>query len=241
MRRIAILVASISALACAAAPPPAGRWEGRVHIPGRDLTLVVDLAQDAAGAWIGSMVIPGFDVKGAPLGHLKVNASTVAFDAGNALGVAPDGPATFTAHLDGREVMQGELRQGGNTAAFTLRRAGEAQVELPPRSTAVAREVEGKWVGEYEFGGYPRHVTVDIANHGASPATAEFVVVGKRETRLPIDLVAEDDGVLRIECSTYQIVFEGRIHDDTHRIDGTFVQGPYEVPLVLRRPQGSAS
>ena len=212
-----------------------------MQIPGRDLPLVVDLAQDASGAWIGSMVIPGFDIKGAPLGHVKVSDNEVTFDAGSALGAPPDGPATFAARLDSRGGMQGELRQGGNAAPFALKLAGKAQVELPPRSTAVGREVEGKWVGQYEFGGYPRHVTVDIANHGASPATAEFVVVGKRETRLPIDLVAEDDGVLRIECSAYQITFEGRIHNDTHRIDGTFVQGPYEVPLVLRRAQRSAS
>lgn len=241
MRSIVVLAASISALACAAAPPPTGRWEGRAQIPGPDVTLVVDLAQDASGAWIGSMIIPGFGIKGAPLEHLTVSGSEVAFDAGNALGAPPDGPATFAAHLDGHGGMRGEMHQAGNTAPFTLKLAGQAQVELPPRSTAVGREVEGKWVGRYEFGGYPRDVKVDITNHGASAATAEFVVVGKKTTKLPIDLVAEDDDVLRIECSAYQITFEGRIHRETGRIEGSFVQGPFEVPLILHRPERSAS
>ncbi len=115
---------------------------------------MVDLARDGSGAWVGSMIIPGFDVKGAPLGHVKVSDDDVAFDAGEALGIAPDGPATFAARLDGAGAMKGEMKQGGNVAPFTLKRVGQAQVELAPKSTAVARETEGRWIGEYVFAGY---------------------------------------------------------------------------------------
>jgi hypothetical protein len=131
--------------------------------------------------------------------------------------------------------MAGEMKQGGNVAPFTLKRVGQAQVELAPKSTAVARETEGRWIGEYVFAGYPRHVTVDIANHGASAATVEFVVVGRATTKLPIDFVAEEDGLLRIESRAYRITYEGRVLKDERRIDGTFMQGSIEIPLILRR------
>ncbi len=236
MRRIVILLlASLAALPCAAAQEVAGRWTGRAQIPGRDLALVIDLAKDPAGAWIGSMTMPGFDVKGASLGNIKVGNDAVSFDAGDTLGAPPDGPATFTAHFDKQGAMAGELRQGGNVAPFALKRMGDAQVELPPHSTSVPRDVEGRWTGEYEMGGYPRHVTVDFANHGASAATVEFVVVGKATTKVPIDFVSEEEGLMRLESHALRITFEGRIRNDEGRIVGTFELGSMAVPLVLRR------
>ncbi|HEX7560228.1 MAG TPA: hypothetical protein VF386_13585 [Usitatibacter sp.] len=241
MRRLFIvLLASTAALSCEAAQDAAGRWSGRVRIPGREAALVIDLAKDAAGAWIGSMIVPGFDVTGAPLGNIKVGEGDVAFDAGDAFGAVSDGPAAFTARLEGRDSMSGQMRQGGNVAPFALKRVGEAQVQLPARSTPVAREIEGRWIGEYEMGGYPRHVTVDLVNHSASAASVDFVVVGKATTQVPIDFVSEEEGLLRLESRAYRINFEGRIHKGEGRIAGTFAQGSIEVPLVLRREGGKS-
>jgi hypothetical protein len=239
MRRIILpLAASMVALSSAAADL-AGRWAGTIFIPGRDVPLVVDLATDPSGAWAGSMIVPGFDVKGAPLAHIKVTGNDLAFDAGETLGVAPNN-ATFTARLDEARAITGEFRQGGNTAPFTLKRAGEAQVELVRRSTAVGRGTEGRWVGEYEMNGYPRHVTLDIANRAGAAASVELVIVGKATTKVPVDFVAEDEGMLRIESSAYRITFEGRMQATEGRIVGTLENGPFERPLTFRR-EGKAS
>ena len=64
--------------------------------------------------------------------------------------------------------------------------------------------------------------------------------VGKATTKLPIDFVSEEEGLLRIECHPYRINFEGRIHKGEGRIAGTFAQGAIEVPLVLRREGGKS-
>jgi hypothetical protein len=232
------LLAVAAAPLCDAAQVQAGRWTGRAHLPGREVPLVVDIAEDAAGAWIGSIIIPGFDVKGAPLDHLKVAGESVSFDIGDTLSRPPDGPATFTAKLNAKGVLAGEMKQGGNAAPFELARAGAAQVEAPRRSTALAKELEGRWIGEYELGGYARHVTMDITGAGAAPPAIDFVVVGKQTTKLPIDFVAEEEGLVRIECNAYRIHFEGRVHGG--RIEGTLEQaGFFEVPLVLHRAEKS--
>lgn len=196
--------------------------------------MVVDLARDASGAWTGSLTLPGLNVKGAPLTNIETKVDEVRFDSPEALAGRPPEPARFTARTDGSGVLVGELRQAGNVAPFVLRRAGPAQVEGAKRSTAVPRGVEGRWVGRYELGGYPRSVTVDIANDGGAMPNVDFVIVGKATTKLPIDFVAEREGTLRIESAPYGITFEGRIRDG--RIDGTFEQGPFELPLTLRRP-----
>jgi hypothetical protein len=212
-----------------------GRWTGSAAVPGRDLPIVIDLARDAAGGWTGSLIVPGFDVKGAPLDHLVVQGDEARFDAGDALGAAPFGPATFVTRLaaDGR--LRGELSQAGNVAALSLARTGDAQVETPRKSTPVASTTEGRWVGKFELGGYPREVTIDIANRGSAAPEVHFVVVGRASTRLPVDFVAEEDGLLRIESRAYRLAFEGRVH--AGRIDGTVEVGPQEIPLQLRRPE----
>jgi hypothetical protein len=236
---LAFLVA-LAVTAGAAGQGPAGRWEGQSQIPGRSLPLVVDLAQEGASAWVGSIIIPGLGIKGAPLSNVVVTDSSVAFDVANALGAPPYGPATFKATLAG-DKMTGEMRQAGNVAKFSLAKVGLPQVESPPRSTPVARALEAQWTGEFELGGYPRHVTMTLENHAAAGATAKLLIVGKQTTDLPVDFVLQDGNLLRIESSPNQIAFEGRVDDESREIKGTFELGALELPLTLRRRVGGAT
>jgi hypothetical protein len=236
---LAFLLA-LPAIGGAAGQPPTGRWEGTAQIPGRDLRLIIDLARNSGDAWSGSMIIPGFGVKGAPLTNIVVGDSSVAFELANALGAPPYGPATFKAALAG-ERMTGEMRQAGNTTKFALTRVGPSQVESPPRSTPIARELEAQWEGEFELGGYPRHVTVTLENHAGGGATAKLIIVGKQTNNIPVDLVMQEGNSLRIESSPNQVAFEGRVDGERREIRGTFELGPFELPLTLRRGAGGAS
>jgi hypothetical protein len=91
------------------------------------------------------------------------------------------------------------------------------------------------------LGGAPRDVAITVANHAGAPATATFVVVGKRTTDLPVDLVVEEGEFLRIESSANRVTFEGRYVDARDEIDGSIEVGPLEIPVVLRRKPRSAS
>lgn len=228
------LLACLPLLASGAAPPPEGRWEGRVEIPGSELPLFVDLAPGSTGGWAGSIVIPGVGVKGSSLTNIVVNGDDVSFELGKVLGTPGHGPAGFKGRLTGSDRMGGEMRQAGNVARFTLAKIGPAQVESSPRSTPVAKDLEARWSGEYEQGGYPRQVTITLENRGDS-ATAKFVIVGKMTNDLPVDLVIQQGNVLRVESQTTQVFFEGRIASDAGEIRGSIEVGPVELPLVLRR------
>jgi len=221
--------------AIASGVTPEGRWEGQAQIPGRELRLVVDLGETSAGVWAGSIIVPGLGIKGAALANVAVKGRDVTFDVADALGDAKVRPPSFRAQLQADNTMAGEMRQGGNIAPFSLARSGTAQVEKPPRSTPVSAAIEGKWSGEYELGGYPRHVTITVENHKDAGATAEFVIVGKQTNRLPVDLVVEDGSFLRIESQATRINFEGRLDRDRAEISGVLDLGALELPLVLRR------
>lgn len=226
-----------SALLCQAAESAAGRWEGPAQIPGGELRLIVDLSEESGKGWTGSIIIPGLGVKGAPLVDLHVKSSDLAFSIKGALGNERAGQAEIRAHLTADGHLAGDFKQGGNTAPFVLENTGPAQVELPPRNTAVSKELEGEWKGEYELSGYARHVTMKFSNRGADGTGVEFVIVGKKTNNVPVTLVTQEGDFLSLKSDEFGITYEGRFRKEAGEINGTFTQGPYELPLVMRRAQ----
>lgn len=233
MRRAALLaLASLAALDIAAASPE-GRWTGQAQLPDRKLPLVVDLAPGASGAWTGSLTIPGQNIKGAELSNIALDGNRIAFAAAAVLNPPTGGDGVaFKARIEGAAIV-GEIRQAGNVAPFRLERTGAAQVDQAARSTPVANSTQGRWVGEFELGGYPRHVTLDIVNEGSAMPKVDFVVVGKQTTKVPVDFVAEEEGILRIESRPYGMTVEARVAGD--RIEGMLEVGSQEIPFLLRR------
>ena len=125
--------------------------------------------------------------------------------------------------------------QGGNTAPLVLEKTGPAEVDFPPKNTSVSKQLEGEWKGEYELNGYPRHVTMKFANHGEEGAGVEFVIVGRRTNNVPVSLLTQEGDFLSLKSDEFGLTYEGRFVSGTNEIKGTFVQGPFELPLVMRR------
>jgi hypothetical protein len=229
-----ILFASV-ALSRADETGAAGRWEGTVQIPGRDLRLIVDLSREQGKDWIGSIIVPGCDVKGAELVDLHLRGDDLGFSINGALGNDRSGKAELRAHLTSDDHLAGNFNQGGHSAPFVLEKTGPAQVELPLKSTAVAKELEGEWKGDYEMMGYPRHATMKFANRGAESAAIEFTIVGKKVNNVPVSLVTQDEDFITVKSEEFGITFEGRFNKVAGEIKGTVSQGPLEAPLILRR------
>ena len=112
-----------------------------------------------------------------------------------------------------------------------------ALVSLYVPFAGAADSIAGTWRGRYELGGYPRDVTLTLS--AGAPGSADLVIVGKRTTQVPIDRYAESENFVTVESVAYGITIEGRWRTPDGAIRGTFVQGPFEVPLVLRRGAGS--
>jgi hypothetical protein len=233
--RVAFILLLASALISRADENAAGRWEGTVQIPGRQLTLIVDLAAESGGGggWQGSITIPGLDLKGAPLTDIGLNGRDIAFSIKSALADQHTGPAKFNARFVGDGKLAGDFVQAGNTAPFALEKTGPPQVEIPLRSTAIAKEIEGEWKGGYELQGYPRKVTIKLQNRGPEGATAEFVIVGRKENKLPVDRVVQQGEFVTVDSHETGLSFEGRARKG--EIQGTISQGPLEIPVTLRR------
>lgn len=217
----------------------AGRWEGSLRLPGEDVRIIIDLDRVGAAHWVGSVILPSLNVKGAPVEVLQ-QGSRVRLTIPTVFGGPPDGPATIDSSLQSARTLSGTFSQGGNRAPFSLHRTGQAQVELPPSSTPIDVALEGTWRGDYEMGGYPRHVTLELVNHPGAAATAEFGILGKQPHSLSVHLIREDEGLLRIESQEFGgIAFEGRLRQPDE-LQGTIEQGAAEAPIVLRHSTAGA-
>ena len=194
VRLIAIFMVAV-ALSCRAEDMISGRWEGNARIPGDELTVVVDLAQDS-GVWVGSTIIPGLGVNCTPLTDIKVEPPDVSFSVKGPLGIQlnlrllPPPPNT----------LAGNFEQAGNRAPATLQKTGPPQLEYTARSTPVAKELEGGWKGDYEMLGYTRHVSIKFANHPGG-ATADFVIVGRKHN-VPVDLITQKGDLITLSLKT---------------------------------------
>ena len=224
VRLIAILIVA-AALPCRAEEVISGRWEGSAQIPDNVLNLIVDLSQEN-GAWVGSIIIPGLGLKGAPLTDIKVQSPDVNFAVKGALGIQ------LKLRLDANNKLAGNFEQAGNRAPATLQKTGPPQVEYPPRSTPVAKELEGEWKGDYDMLGYTRHVSIKFANH-PDGAIADFVIVGRKHNVLPVDLVTQEGDLVTVDSHEMGFSFEGRLRNG--RLTGAIQQGAIETPLELAR------
>jgi hypothetical protein len=208
----------------------AGRWEGTIQIPGSEMVVVIDLAPDAKGAWTGSAIFPGLGVKGAPLAELSVKDSDVAFGVKGALS-----DPKFKAHIDATGNMVGQFEQGGNSAPFTLHKSGTPQVEPQPHSTAVSKALEGEWQGDFQLPGRTLHAKITLTNQPGAAATAKFIVIGKKENDLPVELVMQEDDLLTVDARAAGLVYQGWYRKETNEISGSLQIGPMDTPLVLHR------
>lgn len=230
--KIVFIVLFACATFARAAENPAGRWEGKIQVLEEELILVVDLAQDNAGAWTGSITLPGLNIKGATLTEIAVTGSELNLAIKSALSSQSAGPAKLAGHLAG-DTWTGNFLQGGNSAPFSLHKAGTAQVEEVVHSSAISHELEGEWKGEYELFGYKRSVSLKLSNRGKNSGTADFVVVGKRVNNLPVDLVTQEGNFLTVESHETGLSFEGKFLKESNELAGVIIQGGIEAPLVL--------
>jgi hypothetical protein len=224
----------------AAASDPAGRWEGVAQIPGAPMRMVVDIDRDAARHWIGSVIVPGYGVKGAPISAVQSGDTGVRLDLAAAFRSPPGSAVEARLDWGADGMLVGALMQGGHSAPLVLRRTGAAQVDLPVPGTPVSAALEGTWVGRYELDGYPRELTLKLANGADGKASGELVIVGRRTSTLAVDHVRQGSEFITLRASGVDLRIEGRWSASDGSIRGQMLQGPFEAPLVLRKTASAA-
>jgi len=147
----ALLHSTAPSLLAQTAADPSGHWEGTIKAAGTDVQVEIDLAKNSKGELAGTFGQPAQHLKGLPLAGFSVNGTAVAFQI---KGSTP-GDRAFkgTLSADGTTISGDFSSSQVGTVPFKLTRTGDARIEATPASAAIAKELEGNWIGTLEVNG----------------------------------------------------------------------------------------
>jgi hypothetical protein len=209
-------------------PSVAGHWTGAIDLPNGPLAVEIDLKPDTPPAWIGAISIAAQNLKGYPLGRVEVAGTSVTLTIANVPG---DPTFTGTLSADGQTIT-GNFTQGPGSMPFKLTRAGDAVFAPPTKSTAIAKDVEGRWSGTLQTPGPALRLTMTLAN-GPDGATGTMVSVDQGGVEIKIASIVQAGARVTLELPTVAGTFDGELKDG--RLVGTWTQGPAKMPLEFTR------
>lgn len=221
---VSLFAGSIASLEAQVAADPSGHWEGSVQGMAR---FEVDFARNAKGELTGTVSLPDEGVRGLPLIHLSIEDGTIAFYARGdqrLQGVFSD---------DGKSVS-GDYSIEGFSIPFTMTRTGEAKVEPLPRSTAVTRDLEGRWNGTLNAGTGSLRLLLTLSNQPDGSAIGTLVNLDQGGLTLPL-VITQRGSNLSLEVKAVSGTYSGSLNADGTELVGQFSQGPASLPLTFRR------
>jgi hypothetical protein len=212
-----------------------GHYEGTLSTPGGDMKMAVDIAKNSGGAWTGSMAMnPG------PSGILLESISVNGDQVGWTLNI-PGQPKFAGTWSKEASTIKGKLSApNGNEVPVELKRTAEAKVDLPPPSTPVATEIQGKWVGAITApNGQTLRLEIDLANAGGKGG-ALVTSVDQNNVKIPANSFTQTGKDIAMELRGVGAKITGKVNADNTAIDATVNQGGADMPLKLTRPAPAA-
>lgn len=230
--RMKCTVAGLAWLTCAGAlsaqSDMRGHWSGSITMPQGSLGMEVDLDKTASG-WIGSISIPMQGISGIPLEQISFANRQGSFH----LKGAPGDPSfSGTLSADGK-TLDGNFSSGPTSLPLKLTLTGEAKVEVPKASSAVAATFVGSWEGTIPSGPGLR-VVVTIAN-GKDGAEAKMVSVDQGNAQIPVTSITQSGSKLSLKVNLVGGGYEGEINAAGTELTGTWTQMGNGVPLQLKK------
>jgi hypothetical protein len=209
-----------------------GHWSGTIEVPNQALAVEIDIDQTAKG-WIGAISIPAQNATGIPLDQISDSGGKVSFH----ISAGAGGP-TFTGTIseDGKTIS-GDFVQAGQTMPFKLTRNGEAKVELPKASPAVAPEFLGDWEGTLEAGPQTLRLILKLSNgaDGADGAKGTLISVDQGGVEIPVTSIETAETRLTLVVNAVGGGFKGEINKEGTELAGIWSQGGAELPLKLKK------
>ena len=226
-----LLVAGFSRIApgvlFAQAPSdPSGHWEGAISAPFGEIPIEIDLARDANGVLIGAF--SNQSLHGYPLTNVSAHDRVVSFEIKATSGGIFDGVLT-----EGGTTISGDFAATQGSAPFSLVKKGDARIEKPVRSAAVAKAFEGLWNGAMEVEGTVLHVVLKVSNQGDA-AVATFISVDEG-LELPIAVITQHDSSLTLDVKSVGGTYSATLNSEGTELTGTWKQRSLALPVTLRK------
>ena len=214
----------------AAAPDPAGLWEGAIGTPNGDLTFVFNLHRDG-GKWVAEMDIPQQGVSELPLKAVKVDGGAVSIVL----------PGQGDPHYDGKlsddgKTINGTFSQGGTSLPLNLKWKSEPRaVSKPQANSGDVQVLEGVWEGTLDENGATLHTRFNFAKSADGSITGTFEVAEQGATDLAINGISRVGDTVKLDLKVVGGTYTGTLSKDGSSMTGKLSQGGMDVALNLQR------
>lgn len=204
-----------------------GHWEGTISAPFGEVPIVIDLAKNANGQMAGTFSQPTQKVKGLPISTVTIaeKAVTLELSGGTLEGVV----------LDDGKTISGEFAPRGRveTVPFSLTRKGDAQIEAPPKSALIGKEMEGVWKGALAIDGGEYQVVLKMSNQPDGTSAGVMISVNEG-LELPVAIV-QKGASLNLDVKVTGGSYSGVLNAAGTELAGTYTTRGVTLPLTLRR------
>ncbi len=166
-----------------------------------------------------------------PLADIKVADKNVKFRLAVGGANAPD----FDCKLEAQASMPCTVNTPGGALTTTLKRTGEAKVELPKASPAVSPELEGNWEGALETPGGTLRLVVHFKNQPDKTVKATMDSLDQNSTDLPLTDVVQNGTAVEFQLKLVNGSYKGTLNKEATQLAGEWTQGGSSLPLTLKK------
>jgi hypothetical protein len=232
--RLALVMALATAVAPAQKPTAAGHWEGNVQAPDGPVPMTIDLDRNEKGEWVGDLDAPSRNVMNLPLAKIVIEGAAISFELSGF-------PAKVAASLseDGQSIS-GTLTFREDAVPLQLKRTGPPKVTLPPKSSPLSKELEGRWEGTLEAGGQSFRLVLKLSKAADGTATGAMDSVDQGASNLALAGIVIDGPALRFQLPMVGGSYSGKLNTGATELAGEWTQGGRTLPLTFKRAAPAA-
>ena len=199
-------------------PAVAGRWEGTIGLPNKQLQVTVNLAENRQGEWTGSLALPDLQITDFAISKVTVGSDSLVVDTSEML-----------SRFSGNISSDGTTMKGDWLCALLravpvpmqLKRVSEATLSPVAKSTPISKELEGTWEGTAKLGstwepdnplaGSTMKFQVSFATGADGAGTGILIKLGERDVKLPLSSVSQTGSSLRFEARGEGVTYTGEL------------------------------
>lgn len=119
-------------------------------------------------------------------------------------------------------------------APFKLARNGDANVKVPPPSSALSKKFEGAWEGTHEVDRRVRRVGLKLWTAADGTAAATLIAVEHGNLEIPVTTVTIKGKDLQLEARAVSGTYRGTLGAGGE-MAGEWSEGPHHFPLTFKR------
>jgi uncharacterized protein len=206
------------------APDPVGDWNGALHTPRGDLTLIVHVKKDAGGALAATLESPD-------QGPGEMAASEVTASPGHMAWKIASIGASYQGDWDAtQDAWVGTFSQGSDLP-LALKRG------LPP-ALPVVSGLDGRWEGTIAANGAKLRLVARIAT-GARGTAANLDSPDQLAYGMPLRNLTHDGQAVAFDLPAAKAHYAGTLSADGGKLAGTWTQPGFSAPVEFVRGDGA--